>query len=134
MQGEIDYSSILQPVPETAQEDWEPPVHKYFGKKLPNGKTEKEPVYSYQEYPRIMYGMREGKIHAKVVNSDHEKQALGPNWATNPAAFGHLTAPSFEQVLAMREKAEQAQPAQEVDELPETEEMPRRRGRPPKAA
>lgn len=122
---EIDYSGIATPASQVAQEDWEPPVHKFFGKKLPNGKTEKEPVYVYQEYPRMMYGLRDGKIHARVVNSDAEKGALGENWAPTPAAFGHFTAPSFDQVLALRE-AKAAEPADAEKDAP-------RRGRPPKA-
>jgi hypothetical protein len=122
---EIDYSGIATPAQQTAQEDWEPPVHKYFGKKLANGKTEKEPIYSYQEFPRMMYGLRDGKIQARVVNSDAEKAALGDKWATNPSAFGYFTAPSFEQVLAMREAKEETEEV--VAEAP-------RRGRPPNKA
>jgi hypothetical protein len=130
---EIDYSGIAQPASQAAQEDWEPPVHKYFGKKLPNGKTEKEPVYSYQEYPRMMYGMRDGKIRAAIVNSDAERAALGENWATTPAAFGHYTAPSFEQVQEMRLAKEQAATASAGDAEP-VAEAPRRGPGRPKAA
>lgn len=135
---EIDYSSIATPAAQTAQEDWEPPVHKYFGKKLANGKTEKEPVYSYQEYPRMMYGLRDGKIHARVVNNDTEKEALGENWATNPSAFGYFTAPSFEQLLAMREakmqEPEKVEVAEVVAKVPAAPKAARAKpGRKPKA-
>lgn len=114
----IDYSAIQSPAARQDENEWEPPVHKFFGKRLPNGKTEKEPVYVHQEYPRMMYALKGGKIQAKVVNSDAEKDALGEGWEKNPAAFGYIGAPSFEQIQQMREAP--------------TEEAPRR-GRPPKA-
>ena len=49
MKLEIDYSAVPSPTVENENQEWEPPVHKYFGKKLPNGKTEREPVYVHQE-------------------------------------------------------------------------------------
>lgn len=121
---QIDYSEISTGPATGPTEEWEPPVHKYFGKKLPNGKTEKEPVYVYQEYPRMMYAQRDGKIVARVVNTDQEKSALGQGWETTPAAFGYIGAPSFEQSLAMRSAA-----LVETDAV--VAEVPRR-GRPPK--
>lgn len=103
--NEIDYSEIKQPQIVSANEEWEPPVHKYFGKKLPNGKTEKEPVYTHQEYPRLMYMQADGKIKARVVASEEEKIALGTGWEKTPAAFGYIGAPSFEEALALKDKA-----------------------------
>ncbi len=135
---EIDYSEISTPAGETPESDWEPPVHKYFGKKLPNGKTEKEPLYSYKEYPRMMYALRAGKIVARQVNSDQERDALGPNWETTFAAFGHISAPSFEQKVAMdlaaqaKDQPKQPEEAESVFADAVTAEAPRR-GRPPKA-
>lgn len=107
--NEIDYSEIKQPQVVSANEEWEPPVHKYFGKKLPNGKTEKEPVYTHQEYPRLMYTQVDGKIKARVVASEEEKIALGAGWEKTPAAFGYIGAPSFEEALAMKDKAATAE-------------------------
>jgi len=132
---EIDYSEISLPAGSVQQEEWEPPVHKYFGKKLPNGKTEKEPVYSYKEYPRMMYGLRDGKIVARVVNTDEERAALPANWEPTFAAFGHISAPSFEQKIAMERTAQdiaaQGVPTGESGETVMADAP--RRGRPPKA-
>lgn len=118
--NEIDYSEVMQPQIVSANEEWEPPVHKYFGKKLPNGKTEKEPVYIHQEYPRFMYTNVDGKIKARVVSSSEEQAALGPSWAKTPAEFGYIGAPSFEQTLQMKSSYE-------------PQEEPAKRGRPVKA-
>lgn len=104
--NEIDYSEIKQPQVISASEEWEPPVHKYFGKKMANGKTEKEPIYIHQEYPRLMYAFVDGKIKARSVDSDAEKNALGDGWEKTPAAFGYVGAPSFEEALALKDKAE----------------------------
>lgn len=119
--NEIDYSEIKQPQVISANEEWEPPTHKYFGKKLPNGKTEKEPVYIHQEYPRLMYAQIDGKIKAKEVKSEEEKNALGAGWEKTYAVFGLITAPSFEEHVAMQNKAE----ASESVDVP-------KRGRPAK--
>lgn len=100
----IDYSEIKQPETHTAQEEWEPPTHKFFGKKLPNGKMEKEPTYYHQEYPRMMYAQNGEDIKARVVNSDEELKELGSGWAKTPAEFGYLGAPSFDQHLALKNK------------------------------
>lgn len=102
---EIDYSRVpSQNAPPPADEGWEAPQHKYFGRRLPNGKMEKEPVYAHQEFPRVMYGMENGRLSAAVVNSEHESAALGAGWEKNPAAFGLITCPSHEQAVAMRAK------------------------------
>lgn len=119
----IDYSAIQSPVAGQDASEWEPPIHKFFGKKLPNGKTEREPIYSYQEYPRMLYALKNGKIQARVVNSDQEKDALGEGWEKTPAAFGYIGAPSFDQLVNMREKKDVIEDA--------TVDAPRR-GRPPK--
>lgn len=134
---EIDYGEISQPASEVLQEDWEPPIHKYFGKKDAKGKMEKEPVYSYIEFPRILYGRRDGKIMARVVNTTAEKEALlEKGFALNPAEFGYLTAPSFEQRLEQEDAERKAKEAKQAEKPApvETEgaEAPRR-GRPPKA-
>ena len=61
-----------------------------------------------------------------VVNSASERNALGDGWEETPAKVGILTAPSFEEVLALRD-AEQSAPVQ-IDEF-----VPKRGpGRPPK--
>jgi hypothetical protein len=134
---EIDYSEISQPASEVLQEDWEPPVHKYFGKKDSKGKMEKEPIYSYVEFPRILYGMREGKIFARVVNNTGEKEALmEKGFVLNPIEFGLITAPSFEQRLEQEDTARKAKEAATADvggTADPAPDAPRRPGRPPKA-
>lgn len=110
---EIDYSSI----PNSAiklDEDWDPPVHVHFGRKLENGKREKEPVYVHQEYPRMVYAKPADKIIAKIVNSDDELKALGEGWEKSPAAFGLITCPSFEQIEEM--KAQKLSPEKDSKE------------------
>lgn len=119
---DIDYSEIVQPAKTTEDDGWEPPVHKYFGKKLANGKMEKEPVYVHQEYPKLLYSQKNGKIVARVVKSAGEKTALGAGWEETPAAFGYIGAPSFEQHLQMKET--------EPEEI--VEEVKRGPGRPKK--
>lgn len=122
---EVDYSEV-QPIPATVEaSDWETPVHKYFGRKLPNGKTEKEPVYSHQEYPRFMYSMKNGKVSAKIVRSDAERDSLGEGWEKTPAAFGYIGAPSFEEAIQMKDA--QFKPQETA------EEVARKPGRPAKA-
>lgn len=100
---EIDYSAV-HPVEIPAPEDWDPPRHVFFGKKLPNGKSEKEPVYVHQEYPRIMYARPDADkaIITKVVNSDAELQMLGDGWVKNPIALGYIGAPSQEEHLRLQ--------------------------------
>lgn len=119
---EIDYSELPKPVTVTENEDWEPPVHKYFGPKGPKGKPLPEPVYVHQEYPRTVYGQRNGKIVAKLVSSDREFHALGKGWEKNPSAFGFIGAPSAEQVLEMSREAEDARQlaAMEAEEAAKT--------------
>lgn len=104
MELEIDYSAIPQTHVTTTQEDWEPPVHKFFGKKDPQtGKMEKEPTYYHQEYPRVIYKLKEdGKPKAVVVNSDQEFTAMGEGWTKSLSELGVITCPSFEQRLEMQ--------------------------------
>jgi hypothetical protein len=121
---EIDYSAI--PSGDTsavAEEGWEAPAHKYFGKKLPNGKMEKEPLYVHQEFPRMMYTQKNGKVSAKIVRNQEELDSLGDGWAKNPIAFGLITAPSFEQLVQAGEPV-----LEEVEGIQE----PARRDRPAK--
>lgn len=103
---EIDYSQLAPVAGVSLDEDWEPPIHRFFGKKLENGKQEKEPIYVHQEYPRLFYALQGDKIVARLVHSDTELDKLGAGWEKNPSAFGHISAPSFEQIQAMREEKE----------------------------
>lgn len=103
---EIDYSELPQEKVYDPNDDWEPPVHKFFGKKLPNGKTEKEPVYSHVEYPRMMYAEKNDRLVAKIVHSEAEMLSLGDGWKKTPADFGVITAPSFEQMIEMKKQEE----------------------------
>jgi hypothetical protein len=106
---EIDYSEVQNPgVVGGEANDWEASVHKYFGKKLENGKREKEPIYTYIEFPRMMYTLRGEKIAAKVFQCLADIEASPESWETTPAVFGYIGAPSFEQVIALREAAEVA--------------------------
>ena len=99
---EIDYSAISQEASGVVDVDsWDPPIHKFFGKRLPNGKMEKEPVYSHQEYPRLMYSLSGNKIIARVANSDAEVRALGEGWEKTPGVFGYISAPSHDEHLAL---------------------------------
>jgi hypothetical protein len=139
MKLEIDYSEVPQINVPTQSEEWEPPVHKFFGKKLPNGKMEKEPIYVHQEYPRLMYALRNGKLTAKIVHSDAELISLGSDWAKNPSAFGYIGAPSFEQALelkaaeAAQQKTKEEEAQDVVDMVVETLQTTPKRGRPAKA-
>ena len=143
MKLEIDYGE-LTPTPATLEpSDWEPPVHKYFGKKLPNGKTEKEPIYAHIEYPRLMYSLKNNKIVAKMVRSDAERDSLGEDWKKTPGDFGYLTAPSFDQVIKMKAEEEFNRQMAEIEASKKAEEVakanfnfadePRKVGRPAKA-
>lgn len=95
---EIDYSQLAPTQTVILDEEWEPPQHRFFGKRLENGKQEKEPVYVHKEYPRLFYSLQGDKIVAKLVNSDSELEKLGKGWEKNPSAFGYISAPSFEQI------------------------------------
>ncbi len=116
---QIDYSNI-QETPSVAKSSWRPPRHVYFGKRNPeDGVMEEEPTYVHQEFPRMLYKKDGEKIVALIVNSDTELTlALAKGAEKNPAAFGHLTAPSFEEVTAMRAKAE----AKEAEKKEQTAE------------
>lgn len=102
-QPTIDYSALDIPVTRT-DEDWEPPPHVYYGKRQPNGKKEKEPVYIYQEFPRAMYAWPDKTkgIVVKEVKSQEELELLGPGWEKSAAAFGYIGAPSKEQSLRLQ--------------------------------
>ena len=103
----IDFSQIQTNQPSQDNEtEWEAPPHKFFGAKDARGKTEKEPTYVYREYPRMVYGLVNDVITARIVGSEHERKALGDGWENNPAAFGHIGAPSFEQHIAMQNKSD----------------------------
>lgn len=103
MEMKIDYSRI----PETQVEQkssYRPPRHVYFGKRDPEtGMMEEEPTYVHQDYPRMIYKMEGGGIVADIVNDDESlNDRLKDGWVKNPSELGYLTAPSFEQVLAMK--------------------------------
>lgn len=100
----IDYSGIAVGADALEANDWDPPRKVFFGKKNEKGKMEKEPVYSYIEFPRMLYGKPKagGPIVARIVNTTAEKEALlAKNWALTPADFGYIGAPSFDQHLKM---------------------------------
>lgn len=106
--NELDYSEIQQPITVNPQSEWEPPRHVFFGKKLPNGKTEKEPTYQFQEFPRYVYFKKDEKITVRIANNEAEKQtALAQGAALSVSEFGMITAPSFEQILEMKQKKEE---------------------------
>lgn len=105
---EIDYSGIPAPAANPSEESWEPPPHKYFGPKDAKGKRIPEPVYTHQEYPRTVYSRKDGKIIAKLVRSDEELKAIGSDWTKDLSSLGYIGAPSFEQSLAMKAKADAA--------------------------
>lgn len=118
---DIDYSAIPTQTTSQSQQEWEPPRHVYFGKRLPNGRQEPEPQYKYQAWPSMMYRQRaDGTIEARLVNS----QAEANGWEDSPAKFGFVTAPTFEEVLERRR-------AEELAKMEAAVEAPRR-GRPPK--
>jgi hypothetical protein len=102
MATEIDYSNIQQ-VPVTQPSAWKPPRHVFFGgRNRETGEMLEEPIYEHKEYPRMLYKLEGQKIVARTINSDDEFAALGPGWEKTPAAFGHLTAPSFEQAQELK--------------------------------
>lgn len=99
---EIDFGGIQQtPVP---QQPWKPPRHMFFGPKDPaTGQMIEEPVYvrdrtnPAQDFPRMLYTLIGNKISGQQVHSQDEQDALGEGWFDSPAAFGAVTAPTFEQ-------------------------------------
>lgn len=124
----IDYSSVQTPAIPASQADWEPPVHKYFGPKLPNGRMAPEPLYSYKPFPAFRYRKNGEQIEARLVTSEHELRSMGDGWADSPAEFGFVGAPTFDEEREMKRKQAEAAMAEavEMDAAP-------RRGRPPKA-
>ena len=101
---EIDYSGISQEAVGVPDSDsWEPPIHKFFGRRQANGKMEKEPIYVHQEYPRLMYSLAApGKIVARIAHNAADLRALGEGWEKTPAAFGYISAPSHDEHLALQ--------------------------------
>jgi hypothetical protein len=99
---EIDYSAVPQPIV-TKPSTWKAPRHVFFGKKDPEtGSMEDEPTYSYVAVPAMMYKEMDGKISAKIANTQAElTQMSGDGWKDSPAKFGHIGAPSFEQINEM---------------------------------
>lgn len=126
---EIDYSAVQQPRIETP-ETWEPPPHVFYGKKMANGRSEKEPTYVYQEFPRMLYGMIEDRIRAAIVNTTAEKEALlAKGYRLSPAEWGIETCPGVETVIARKIEKEATEPVLEVETV---EIVKRKPGRPKK--
>ena len=126
----IDYGAVTPEVP-LIDQGWEAPEPVFFGKKLPNGKIErKAPAYAYQEYPRMLYGVVEGRVRAIVVNNDADRDAkLAEGWVKGPGELGIITCPSYEQAQEMKRAKEAAEP---VLETATVEIVKRKPGRPPK--
>lgn len=126
----IDFSELQSEAGVRNDADWEAPPHRFVGKKLPNGKSEKEPVYIHQSYPAVFYGLNGNRIVAKQVNSEQDHRQLGDEWKDSPAAFGYIGAPSFEQIVESKKSKEKNDSESQV-ESDETGDAPRR-GRKPK--
>lgn len=125
MELEIDYSEIKQEYKPTANSNWRPPRHVYFGKRDEDGNMAVEPVYIHQEFPRIMYAMKDEKIVARMANNEQDKLTLqSEGFEVSPAAFGYVSAPSFEQAIELKTKQEEK--SEEVTEV-------KKPGRPKKA-
>ena len=103
----LDFSDLVIPPTGTAETDYEPPRHVFFGKKDPNtGKMAKEPVYVHQEFPKMLYKAEDGRIRVTQVDSDRSaKVHLKDGWSESPEEFGLITAPSQEQILDAKEAA-----------------------------
>jgi hypothetical protein len=113
----IDFTAIEQPSTGQSPDEWDPPRHVYFGKKDPQtGKMAKEPVYKYQPFPAMLYGMTDGKLRAVVVNNEAEK-AKYPGFTDTPADFGYIGAPTFEEALAIKAKQEADRAEREAQSL-----------------
>lgn len=101
---EIDYSDAFPALTEAdaANANWEPPPHVYYGKRMANGKSEKEPQYVYQEFPRMLYKPKpDGMLRAKVVNDAAAKNLLlNDGWGLGPSDFGLETCPGRPDVIA----------------------------------
>lgn len=96
---------IPQGLPDPNDGNWEAPTRRFYGKKLPDGKMEKEKPYVHQDYPAGRYAQPSGPgttIQHKLVNSKEEDAALGPGWEKNPSAFGYLGAPSQEELARLQ--------------------------------
>jgi hypothetical protein len=107
---ELDYSAI--PTPSANVDDgWEAPRHVFFGKKLPDGKLEKEPAYKFEAYPSVVYAQPGGpgtRIVTKMLYSEADRALLGPGWESTAAKFGYIGAPSFEDHLRLNGSPAQA--------------------------
>lgn len=100
---EIDYSRIPE-APVEQKSSYRPPRHVFFDRRDPEtGMMVEEPKYVHQDYPRMMYKREGEKIVADVIHDDTElTHRLNSGWVKNPGELGYLTAPSFEETLAMR--------------------------------
>lgn len=107
---EIAYD-IPPPLADPNEGTWETPTRKYYGKKLPDGKLEKEKPYVHQDYPAGRYAQPGGvgtPIAHKLVHSKDEDIALGPGWEKTPAAFGYIGAPSRDELARLNQSPAQA--------------------------
>lgn len=118
-QPALDFSDLVVPPTGTAEEDYEPPRHVFFGKKDARGKMEKEPVYHHQAFPKMLYKLEAGRIRTTLVQDERGfKVYLKDGWSEDPADFGYIGAPSQEQILDAKEAAiaaAEAARAQEVE-------------------
>lgn len=97
----IDFSEIQQSIPANPNaENWEPPRHVFYGKRdQQTGRMESEPRYQYQPYPQMLFAKVGEKIRAVVVqNADEAQKKRAEGYEDSPAAFGVVTAPTFDEV------------------------------------
>lgn len=98
---EIDYSHVPNPLGVEASR-WKAPRHVYFGRKLEDGTMEDEPTYVHKDFPSLRYALQGNKIVARQVENAAELAELGDEWKDTPAAFGYVSAPSFEDAAAKK--------------------------------
>ena len=106
-QPAIDFSDLVVPPTGTAEADYEPPKHVFYGKKdQRTGRMEKEPVYVHQAYPKMLYKLEAGRIRVTQVNDERAFKVYAKDgWAESPAEFGYIGAPSQEEILDAKEAA-----------------------------
>lgn len=103
---QLDYSAIIQK-PHTPTTRWQPPPHKFFGRKDADGMPTPEPVYVHQDYPAMRYKAKDGKIGVVLVDTAAEDELFkADGYENSPAAFGYVGAPDIQTVLKMRAEAE----------------------------
>lgn len=104
---QLDYSAIIQK-PHIPTTRWQPPPHKFFGRKDADGMPTPEPVYVHQDYPAMRYKAKDGKIGVVLVDTAAEDELFkADGYENSPAAFGYVGAPDIQTVLKMRAEAEE---------------------------